>query len=37
MLLAKAKTVWCPIDAVSGKLASVGAEVRARFSVAQKD
>jgi acyl-CoA thioester hydrolase len=37
MLLARAKTVWCPIDAVSGKLASVGAEVRARFSVPRED
>ena len=32
-LLAKARTVWCPIDAVTGKLASVSAEVRAAFSV----
>ena len=32
VLLTKAKTVWCPIDAVTGKLASVGAEVRAQFS-----
>ena len=37
VLLAKARTVWCPIDALSGKLASVGVEVRARFSVAQTD
>jgi acyl-CoA thioester hydrolase len=34
-LLAKARTVWCPVDAVTGKLASVSAEVRARFSVAE--
>ena len=32
-LLAKAKTVWCPIDAVTGKPTSVSAEVRAAFSV----
>ena len=31
-LLAKARTVWCPIDAVTRKLASVSAEVRAGFS-----
>jgi acyl-CoA thioester hydrolase len=35
-LLAKARTVWCPIDAVTGKLASVSAEVRAAFSVLQE-
>jgi acyl-CoA thioester hydrolase len=33
VLLAKARTVWCPIDALTGKLVSVGSEVRARFSV----
>ena len=33
-LLAKARTVWCPIDAVTGKPTSVSAEVRAGFSVA---
>jgi len=32
-LLAKARTVWCPIDAATGKLASVSADVRAAFSV----
>jgi acyl-CoA thioester hydrolase len=32
-VLAKARTVWCPIDAVTGKLVSVSAEVRAAFSV----
>ena len=32
-LLAKARTVWCPIDAVTGKPTSVSAEVRAGFSV----
>src|ERR1035437_8043413 len=35
-LLAKARTVWCPIDAVTGKLASVSADVRAAFSVAEE-
>jgi len=33
-LLAKARTVWRPIDAVTGKPTSVSAEVRAGFSVA---
>lgn len=32
-LLAKALTVWCPIDARTGKPAAVSAEVRAGFSV----
>ncbi|MGD0776440.1 MAG: thioesterase family protein [Candidatus Solibacter sp.] len=32
-LLAKARTVWCPIDAVTGKPTAVSAEVRAVFSV----
>ena len=32
-LLAKARTIWCPIDAATGKLASVSADVRAAFSV----
>ena len=32
-LLAKALTVWCPIDPSTGKPASVSAEVRARFSL----
>jgi acyl-CoA thioester hydrolase len=36
VLLAKARTVWCPIDAVTGKLASVSAEVRAAFSAGQE-
>jgi acyl-CoA thioester hydrolase len=35
-LLAKARTLWCPIDAVTGKPASVGPDVRARFSVAEE-
>jgi acyl-CoA thioester hydrolase len=34
-LLAKARTLWCPIDAATGKPASVGPDVRARFSVAE--
>lgn len=33
LLLAKARTLWCPIDAATGKPASVGPDVRARFSV----
>ena len=32
-VLAKARTLWCPIDARSGKPTAVSAEVRARFSV----
>ena len=32
-LLAKARTLWCPIDAATGKPTSVGADVRAAFSV----
>ena len=32
-VLAKALTLWCPIDPATGKPASVSAEVRARFSV----
>jgi acyl-CoA thioester hydrolase len=36
VLLAKALTVWCPIDSVTGKLASVSPEVRAVFSTAKK-
>src|ERR1019366_771830 len=35
-LLAKARTVWCPIDAVTGKPTGVSAAVRAAFSVRQK-
>jgi len=31
--LAKARTLWCPIDAETGKPASVSPEVRASFSV----
>jgi acyl-CoA thioester hydrolase len=33
-ILARALTVWCPMDAQTGKPAAVSAEVRARFSVA---
>ena len=36
-LLAKARTVWCPIDAATGKLASVSAEVRAGFSAGRAE
>jgi acyl-CoA thioester hydrolase len=32
-VLARAVTVWCPMDAQTGKPAAVSAEVRARFSV----
>jgi acyl-CoA thioester hydrolase len=32
-VLARALTVWCPMDAQTGKPAAVSAEVRARFSV----
>ena len=35
ILLAKARTVWCPIDARTGKVVSVSAEVRACFSAAE--
>jgi len=31
-LLAKARTLWCPIDAATGKPAAVSPEVRASFS-----
>ena len=31
--LALARTLWCPLDAQSGKPTAVSAEVRARFSV----
>jgi acyl-CoA thioester hydrolase len=33
-LLAKARTLWCPLDARSGKPTAVSTEVRERFSVA---
>jgi acyl-CoA thioester hydrolase len=32
-VLAKARTLWCPIDAATGKPTEVSAEVRAGFSV----
>lgn len=31
-LLARARTIWCPIDRKSGKMTDVSPEVRARFS-----
>jgi acyl-CoA thioesterase FadM len=31
-VLARARTVWCPIDRQTGKLTAVSAEVLARFS-----
>lgn len=34
VLLAKALTIWCPLDRITGRPAAVGAEARARFSVA---
>jgi acyl-CoA thioester hydrolase len=34
-LLARARTLWCPIDAQTGRPTDVSAEVRARFSLAQ--
>jgi len=36
-LLARARTVWCPIDRDSGKLADVSDTVRARFPTAGDD
>jgi acyl-CoA thioester hydrolase len=35
LLLAKARTLWCPIDSATGKPTGVGPDVRARFSVAE--
>jgi acyl-CoA thioester hydrolase len=32
-VLARARTLWCPIDAISRKPTTVSAEVRARFSI----
>jgi acyl-CoA thioester hydrolase len=32
VLLAKALTIWCPLDRITGRPAAVGAETRARFS-----
>jgi acyl-CoA thioester hydrolase len=34
-LLAKARTLWCPIDAATGRPASVGPDVRSRFSTSE--
>ena len=34
-LLAKARTLWCPIDAGTGRPANVGPEVRARYSAGE--
>ena len=34
-LLARARTVWCPIDAATGRPKDVSAEVMARFSTAE--
>jgi acyl-CoA thioester hydrolase len=34
-LLAKARTLWCPIDTATGRPVSVGPDVRARFSMAE--
>ena len=33
-VLARARTLWCPLDAKTGRPARVGQEVRDRFSVA---
>lgn len=35
-LLARARTVWCPIDAQTGKLTDVDDEIRRRFSVPEE-
>jgi len=35
-LLAHARTLWCPIDARSGRPMEVGSEVRERFSVGSR-
>jgi len=34
-MLARARTVWCPIDAETGKTTDVSAEVRSLFSVSE--
>jgi acyl-CoA thioester hydrolase len=36
-LLARARTLWCPIDVGTGRPARVDPDVRARFSVASAD
>jgi acyl-CoA thioester hydrolase len=33
LVLARARTLWCPVDARTGRPRRVGAEVRARYSV----
>ncbi len=35
LMLARARTVWCPIDAETGKATDVSAEVRSLFSVSE--
>ena len=35
-LLAKARTLWCPIDARTGRPTDVSAELRSRFSVPEE-
>lgn len=35
-LLARARTLWCPLDAATFKVVEVGADVRERFSVAER-
>jgi acyl-CoA thioester hydrolase len=36
-VLARARTLWCPVDAVSGRPRRVPAEVRAEFSMPAPD
>jgi acyl-CoA thioester hydrolase len=36
-LLARARTLWCPIDIRTGKPTRVGADIRERFSVSASD
>jgi acyl-CoA thioester hydrolase len=36
-LLARARTLWCPVDAETLRPVEPGAEVRARFSTKRKD
>jgi len=35
-VLARARTVWCPIDAATGKPVRVGQDIRERFSVSEE-
>lgn len=37
VLLARARTLWCPMDRTTGRPAGVSAEVRARFSTPASD